>query len=552
MSLRKITLLFIYLFILGCSKSLIFSTSSLKPITVILPKTNKLSIEEINEWQHKDILFDSIPGVSIAKAYKELLKNRKGDTVIVAVIDTRIDINHEDLKNFIWINKNEVPGNGIDDDSNGYIDDVNGWNFLADRKGKNITSLNYSFIRFIRKFQNQFEDSDSTYISKDDLFNYRLYKKAVNKLEESLFTANDNIFYIDSILKDKILIKSRLKEKFPTINIDSLTSIHTNDSLVLDDIKKYKYYLEVGAFYKNRLISEKRKKDIHLNVNYNEKELFSDDPYDLKDTSYGNNDVSGGIDVFYHSTQVAGIIVANRNNDKGIKGVTNLSKVMPVCISPVGDERDKDIALGIRYAVDNGASIINMTFTKSFPLHNDLIIEAFKYAEKKDVLIVSSSGNDYMNLDKENSYPNDTNEDNVEFVNNFIKVGASWFKLNERLVPKFCNYGKREVDVFAPGKYIYTTHPNNKYKYVDGTSFSAPIVSGIAALIRSYYPNLTASEVKQIIMESGVSYDIMVNKPSTSEEKELVPFSSLSKSGKIVNAYNALLMAEEVSKKKSK
>jgi len=539
-------------FLVSCSKSYIYKTESVTSITVVKPKSSKLTIEQVNVWQHKDIINDSIPGISLDKAYSKLLENKKCDTTIIAVIDTRIDINHEDFKKFIWVNKNEVPNNGIDDDRNGYVDDVNGWNFLADKKGNNIIELNYSFVRYIRKFDKQFKDKSSNQIKQNDLTNYKLYQKAVNKLKDELFIVNDNISYIDSLLNDELSVVARLKSKMPNIDLDSLDLSQIKDSMVSDDIKKYKYYLKAGKLLKNRKENEVRKKEFHLNVHYNENEAFGDDISNIKDLQYGNNDVSGDTNIFYHSTQVTGVIVADRNNNKGIKGITNSAKIMPVCVSPVGDERDKDIALGIRYAVDNGASIINITFTKSFPIDNNLVISALKYAAKNDVLIVSSSGNDSMNLDIDNSYPNDSGEDKVEFIDNFIKVGAIWFKINEDFVPEFSNYGKREVDIFAPGKYIYTTHPNNNYKHVDGTSFSAPIVTGIAALIRSYYPNLTAAEVKQIIMESGVSYNIMVNKPSTSEEKELVSFSSLSKSGKIVNAYNALLMAEEISKKKKK
>ncbi|MGH1384459.1 S8 family serine peptidase [Kordia sp.] len=523
-------------------------------MTVIVPKSNKLTLDDVNVWQHKDIIEDSIPGISLDKAYRELLDTKKGDTIIIAVIDTRLDINHEEIKNYIWTNKNEIPENKIDDDGNGYIDDIHGWNFLADKNGKNLFDLNYSYVRFYREYKVKFNGKLESEIHKQDIYDYRLFVSAKKKIQSELNLRKSNISYLDSLKNDGILVFNKLKKIFPnkSLNQDSLDSLQSKDTTVVNYIKKYSYYLNIREPIDERLESEHKYLNVYLNEEYDDVKLFKDNFNNIRDTNYGNNKVSSDIDIFNHSTQVTGIIVADRNNSIGIKGITNTAKIMPVCISPSGNERDKDIALGIRYAVDNGASIINITFTKDYPLHNDWVISALKHAAKNDVLVVSSSGNDYTDLDTQDSYPNDSKNGESEYVDNFIKVGASWFKLNERMVTHFSNYGKREVDIFAPGKNIYTTLSNNKYKHTDGTSISAPMVSGVAALIRSYYPNLTAAEVKQIIMKSGVSLNIMVNKPSTSKEKELVPFSSLSKSGKIVNAYNALLMAEKVSKKKKK
>jgi subtilisin family serine protease len=513
----------------------------------------KLTEEEKQNWQHKDILEDSIPGVSLDKAYREILSYQKAmDTVIIAVIDTRIDIDHKEFKNFIWNNNNEIPDNNIDDDNNGYIDDIHGWNFLANKNGDNISRLNFSFVRYVRKYKELFQNKTKDQILAKELYEYNQFLKAKEKLAEKVFINKDNINFIDSIIKDRNRILKKLAKEFPNkiINSEFLKTLEVSDSTLQKDIKKYNAHLRLGDYFDKRIIREKLESNINLNVDFDEIKLFGDDVNDIKNRNYGNNNISSDIDTFYHSTQVTGVIIADRKNTQGILGVINSAKIMPVCIAPIGDERDKDIALGIRYAVDNGANIINITFTKSFPINNMLVVDALKYAAKNDVLIVSASGNDYMNLDVENSYPNDSDANHTEFIDNFIKVGASWFQLNEKLVPSFSNYGTQEVDIFAPGKDIYTTQPNQSHEFVNGTSFSAPIVAGVAALIRSYYPNLSAAEVKEIIMESGVSYNLMVNKPSRSKEKELVPFSSLSKSGKIVNAYNALLMAEEVSKKK--
>jgi cell wall-associated protease len=289
----------------------------------------------------------------------------------------------------------------------------------------------------------------------------------------------------------------------------------------------------------------------NLNVSYNERHFFDINEH-LFEKGYGNNNVSSnlsGITINNHSTRVTGIIAANRFNGIGVKGITSNVKIMPLSISPSGDEHDKDIALAIRYAVDNGAKVINMSFGKEFSLHKKWVIDAYKYAEKHNVLLVHSSGNNSFNVDENPYYPNDVDYENPnEVVANFINVGATTAKADSTLVASFSNYGKKNVDLFAPGAKIYTTASNNTYGFESGTSFSAPMVSGTAALIWSYYPKLSAKEVKQIILESGTGYDIEVLVPGGEGKK--AKFSELSKSGKVLNVYNAMQLAEKVSKKK--
>ncbi|MNX60230.1 Cell wall-associated protease precursor [compost metagenome] len=287
----------------------------------------------------------------------------------------------------------------------------------------------------------------------------------------------------------------------------------------------------------------------NLNLNYNERLPIGDNPTILE-KGYGNNNVSNTIKgvrtIQDHNTMVSGIIAANRTNDKGIKGMSQNVKILPLNISPSGDEHDKDITMAIRYAVDNGAKIINMSFGKEFSMHEDWVLDAFEYAEKHNVLLVHSAGNDSQNVDEYESFPRDISYDgSKEICNNFIKVGSVTQKLDSTFVSDFSNYGKKNVDLFAPGDEIYTTGAGNIYKTESGTSFSAPMVSGTAALIWSYYPKLSVSEVKQIIMDSGTAYDLEVLVPG--EEGKKVPFSELSKSGKVLNVYNAMQLAEKVS-----
>ncbi|WP_420571375.1 S8 family serine peptidase [Kordia sp.] len=515
----------------------------------------QLTNTEWQDWQHKDIAKDSIAGISLDKAY-ECLKNIKGDTVLVAVLDTRLIKGNEDLKNLLWTNKDEIPNNNIDDDKNGYIDDIHGWNFLGNKNGAQEYRANFEFVRVIRKFDPLFKGKKRQNIK--DTVNYDIYTKAKRTLQDEIHIVNQNILYLDSVKALRSETKKELSKFYPDISLDVKvldSMLRTEkDSTIIKKIIFLKEYDSNKQWYVNRYKRERRHLEIYYNKDYKERSVIKDNSNDLTDINYGNPTIFS--DSIYpkhtHSIKVVSVLAANRTNNYGIKGVTNSSKIMMVTVSPFGDEHDKDIALGIRYAVDNGAKIINITFTKYFSLHSDWVREAIKYASRNNVLIVCSAGNYSKNLDNETPYPNDTDTTGNEVVDNLMMIGSSTPFANEFLVSDYSNYGKKNVDIFAPGEFIYTSIGKNNYNFTSGTSYSAPIVSGIAALIRSHYPNLTAAEVKQIIMKSGVSYDIMVNKPSTSKEKELVPFSSLSKSGKIVNAYNALLMAEEVSKKKKK
>ncbi len=553
MILKKYNTFYLLSFFFVCGCSVLQSQSSERAIiSNIKQKNNRLTAKEWKNWQHKDIFIDTIAGISLDKAYDELLKNKKANTITVAVLDMRIHKNHEDIKEFIWENSNEIPNNGIDDDDNGYIDDINGWNFLGNASGQQAYRANFEYVRIIRKYQDMFGNKKD--IKPANLDEYNIYSRARKVYENELKYVKGKLMYYDSIEKDQKRLESDLSKLFPnkSLTIKELKTFEAKDSIVLKKIELLKKYVVNFKKNKSRRAVEQRYVDIYLNSDYNERVIIGDDISNIHDIVYGNNIIESDTtaNTHTHAIKVAGLIAANRNNNKGIKGVINNVKIMPISISPYGDEQDKDVALGIRYAVNNGAKVINISSSKEFSLNQEWVLDAMLYAKSKNVLIVTSAGNESKNLNNAFNYPNDTNKKNKEVLNNFIKVGASGYSLDESLVHYTSNYGKRDVDIFAPGRYIFTTHANNSYNFSSGTSLATPLVSGIASLIFSYYPNLTAAEVKQIIMESGISLDIMANKPSRSKEKELVPFSSLSKSGKIVNAYNALLMAEEVSKKK--
>ena len=288
-----------------------------------------------------------------------------------------------------------------------------------------------------------------------------------------------------------------------------------------------------------------------LNTDYMDRVITGDNFNDIKDIKYGNNIVSKNLKELYHGILVSGVLSGNRSNDIGIRGISDNIIIMPLAVSANGDELDKDIALAIRYAVDNGADVINMSSGKQYSLNKEWVEEALLYAAEKNVLFVTSAGNNNENLDLEenNYYPNDTYIKDSIVKKSFLMVGASSYDLNHKFTYSNTNYGKINVDIFAPGSRIYTTRPLDDYSFSNGTSMATPIVSGIAALIKSYYPHFSAAEIKDILLKSGTSYHLDVKIYEEDGTTKMIPFSDLSKSGKVVNAYNALLMAEELSKK---
>ncbi len=528
-------------------------------ITTSLSKKQQLTKAEKRNWHLKDIYTDSIPGISLEKAY-DFLIDKKGDTIIVALIDTELDIDHKDLKNQIWINKDEIPNNGIDDDTNGYVDDINGWNYTNTEIGDEIPYSSYSYTRIIRKYDSIFKNKKlSSSISPSQKKLFYEYERALERHEREKEERLNNINRYNNINDNFNKTDSILLSYFPRSNytINQLDSLRKTivDSTLISEIDNMKSFLKNKVSIKrtNRYLKrEYRTLNTLLNVNHNDREIQRDNSSDITDIHYGNNNIQGTKKIS-HGTQVVSILAASRDNDIGINGITNLVKVIPVAISVSGDEFDKDIALAIRYAVDNGAKIINMSIGKEFSMHPTWLKEAIQYAEKNDVLIVSSAGNKSYNLAVEFDYPDDYDE-NGEYAKNFIKVGASSYKADSTLVWLSSNYSQKNVDIFAPGHKIYS-QSRKRLGFYSGTSYASPIVAGIAALIRSYYPNLSAVEVKEIILASGISFDVDVVQPypyGEKQPKEKIPFSSMSKSGKIVNAYNALLLAEEVSKKKKR
>ncbi|NCT94039.1 MAG: S8 family serine peptidase [Chitinophagaceae bacterium] len=513
-------------------------------------------------WYQLDHQRDSFYGISLKQAYQLLQSsNKKPQPVIVAVLDSGIDTTHEDLKNMLWRNPREIPGNGIDDDNNGYIDDVYGWNFLGGKDGRNVKRVPDERTRIYHRWKDRFSGKhfDPSVLSAEEKETYKIWREAQSQLN---FSQDEQVelMFVEVTAKalkkhDKVLRQEMGCEEFTPEKLEKFQPVsrsakeakigfltcmkiigldpEENNKSLLSQLEEYVEGKKIAFESREKMPADQRA------------EIVRDNYYSLADRYYGNSDVMGPAPM--HGTHVSGLIGAQRNNGIGIDGVADNVRIMMLRIVPDGgDEYDKDLALAIRYAVDNGAKVINMSFGKSFSPEKNWVDSAIRYAETKDVLIVHASGNEGGDLDAKDVYPSPWLRQWNTTASNYITVGASSDpRVSGGITADFSNYGKNRVDVFAPGVRIYSTLPGgNQYGNQQGTSMATPIVSGVAALIRSYYPELSAVQVKTIIEQSVLvpENSSICFKPGPSPD--IVPFSSLSKSGGIVNAYNAIALAE--------
>ncbi|MFT4204349.1 MAG: S8 family peptidase [Chitinophagaceae bacterium] len=516
-------------------------------------------------WYQKDLQTDSLYGISLQKAY-DFVKGKKSQQIIVAVIDGGIDTTHEDLKSVLWHNPKEIPGNNKDDEKNGYVDDLYGWNFLGNADGKDVNKEAEEKYRVYYRFKDCFggKSIDTNTLSKVDKYEYLAWKRAADEIadpkkssEDAQMAAMMTQIYAQMHPADSVLRKAMGKPEYTLGELAQYTP--SSDTVVR--AKSALLYLQqmIPSFTSETTNTEimtgmaserdKYQKATEAREKAPEpvrQETVKDDYGNFKDSHYGNPDVYGGDPM--HGTHVSGIIAATRNNGIGMDGIADNVKILSVRAVPDGDEYDKDIALAIRYAVDNGAKVINMSFGKPFSPEKYWVDSAFVYALQHDVLLVHAAGNEGENTDSTYNYPNgDLIFYPGKTASNLITVGASGDphiggKTEEAFAASFSNYGKATVDVFAPGVRIYSTVPKgNKYAYLQGTSMASPVVAGVAALIRSYYPKLSAEQVKYAIVNSVVKPNKFTRLPGTPDTQ--VPFEDLSVSGGIVNAYNALKLA---------
>ena len=500
-------------------------------------KAQTKNISELDQkylnWYNLDSQNDQVLGASVDKAYNDFLKGRlPKKTIIVAVIDGGVDINHDDLKDNIWVNEKEIPGNNIDDDQNGYIDDIHGWNFIGNTNGENIHYENLEYTRIVKS-----ASTDPDFQKAKQYYDKELAKRVKEK---------EGLANFENVLREaKAIIKEYAGIEISSRN-DLLKIQSSNPNVV-----KAKNFLEskYNQGFTEKALADYKKHvadyiDYYLNLGFSPRSIVGDDPHNIDNKPYGNADVKGPR--AEHGTAVAGVIAAARNNNIGINGIAANVKIMCIRSTPSGDERDKDVALAIRYAVDNGAHIINMSFGKDFSPQKKLVDDAVKHAEKNNVLMVHASGNDGQDLAMYPSFPTSKYLDGSE-ATNWITVGASSSKKGEETAAQFSNYHSKYVDIFAPGVNVISLDMTNTYNMNDGTSLAAPVVSGVAALVWSYYPELSTTELIQILYKSSLKLGkLKVLIPDLENPKrKKVKFNTLSESGGIVNAYEALRMAEK-------
>ena len=510
-----------------------------------------------NDWFEQDRATSGYYGISLDKAY-DFLKGKKSTPVVVAVIDSGVDTLQQDLKPILWRNPGEIPGNGIDDDHNGYVDDVYGWNFIGGKDGRNVHQDSYEAARVYWKLKPKYDsisDAEIAKLNADQKQDYANFLRAKKDVTTGIDPAE--LLQLQRVMPileqgDSIIAKDLGKTEYTGKDLQAYNATDPKAKmatmLYLNISKANNSYDISNQDILNSFRGQVRKGESATTPPENFRdEIVKDDPDDINDRFYGNNDVMAGTPS--HGTHCSGIIAAVRNNGIGMNGVADNVKIMMVRAVPDGDEHDKDIANAIRYAVDNGAKVISMSFGKGFSPQKKWVDDAVKYAQSKDVLLVHAAGNDANDIDSVPSFPTPVYLDQSGKAQNYITVGASGDATNGGFTANFSNYGKKSVDVFSPGVNIYSTLPDNKYGNYSGTSMATPVVAGIAALIREYYPNLSAVQVKYAIEKSVVPEKDKVILPGTQKavnrdgEEEWVNLSDISVYGGEVNAFTALKLA---------
>lgn len=514
--------------------------------------TTALPLTKVDQkyWQHESFEESGVYGVNTQKALQFLeSKKRKPSQLIVGVLDSGVEITHPDLKDNIWTNSKEIAGNGIDDDKNGYVDDIHGWNFIGGKDGKNVDGDTLELTRLFVKYRDLFEKSKDAASNKTKFpKEFEEYQKIKPEFENKLAEAKQNaaqyvqmndIFSVafpalikewgekDLNEKNMMSFKPVSKEAQQGMIIFGMVPKEAWEGKSMKD-----FLTEVGNEISEGTKYYKEQVEINLNTELDPRPIVGDNYADKSERFYGNNDVDGPDSM--HGTHVSGIIAAKSGNGIGMDGIAGNGyvKIMSVRTVPNGDERDKDVANAIRYAADNGAKILNMSFGKAYSPDKQIVWDAFKYAEKKGLLLIKAAGNENVNIDDEIHFPTVYDNKGAEVSKNVITVGANTMD-NNNLRASFSNFGKKSVDVFAPGNKIYSTVPNKdgEYKNESGTSMASPVVAGVAALVWAHYPKLTAIDIKQILLES-------VNKNPA--------LTDISVTGGVVDAYKAVQLAEKM------
>ena len=511
---------------------------------------DKMQDNDLKTWYHKDFSTTNVYGVNTNNAYKFLeSKGLKPRTVVVGVLDSGVEVDHPGLINNMWKNPNEIPNNGIDDDKNGYVDDIYGWNFIGG-KTADVDADNLEVTRMVKKYQPIFEGTDSAKNKANQAKmpeEYAMYQKSKKLFDEKGSEAKQYYQYfsgfnnaIPSIIKTlngKTLTKANLAAIKPASQEDS-RNLQILNSLVQEAENVGKTPKEVEELLKKEVEGALKHYESQATKHYNldfdpRKEIVGDNYDNYNEKNYGNNHYEGPD--ASHGTHVSGIIAGLPHGDEAQYGVAHkVAKIMTVRAVPDGDERDKDVANAIRYAVDNGAKILNMSFGKAVSPGKKHVWDAMKYAEKKGVLLVKAAGNDNQNIGENEYFPTNfmKQSDEKPFVSNMIVVGASTNN-NQNLRARFSNYNGKMVDVFAPGQEIYSTVPDAKYEYLQGTSMASPVVAGAAAVLWAYMPSLTPQQIKEALVKTVNKSTVNANVDSNAN------FDQISVAGGVIDLYKA-------------
>ncbi len=520
------------------------------------------------QWQLLDEDEDHVAGMSVIRARTALLAGHAPSrTVIVAVIDGGVDSSHVDLRPALWTNPRDVPGNHVDDDHDGYVDDVHGWNFLGGADGRDVQYDSYELAREYARCTHGTGGGPAAGPTAGPAGGSGAPAEAADSLETRLTGRGSCEQVQEEFNKEKGEATQLLSQistaqgLFEDATAELRAAMHVDtaagDSLTAERVRAFQpadagqqraraIYLQLDARgITERVIAEAKHQTetrlrYGLNPDYDSRSIVGDRYADLAQRHYGNGDITGPDAL--HGSHVSGIIAAVQDSAAGVGGIAPGVRIMAVRAVPDGDERDKDVANAIRFAVDHGANIINMSFGKGFSPQKHAVDAAVRYADAHGVLMVHAAGNDGANLAEKANFPT-ARYLNGERAANWIEVGASSWRGPDSLAAPFSNYGRDQVDVFAPGEDILSTVPGG-FDRESGTSMAAPMVSGLAALIMAYYPSFTAADVKRIILASASRHGAqLVVRPGSGEQGERVPFGTLSATGGIVNAYAALRMA---------
>ncbi len=511
---------------------------------------------DATDWPYLDPTLDSVAGISLDKAYK-LLRGRQSVPVTVGVLDSGVDLEHPDLRNVLWTNPNEQPGNGVDDDRNGYVDDLHGWNFMGAPDGTTYEYDQPEITQTYLLLRGTYDNANRATLSPTQQRQYDTYQQAKKlflprykaALPQLLAFSDTTRFWqtanrLNTLLPDSATSQAAIRSA--DVGTDSV-AVAVRQALARTYQPQYgpfTNYLQLIRQHFDRFVLIAGGEGlIAYNPAYNARRSVGDNPADLSERYYGNPAIVIGnsAELGLHGSHVAGIIGASRGNGIGIDGVADNVRIMSVAVVPAnGDERDKDIANGIRYAVDNGAKVLNMSFGKRLSPFKEQVDAAIRYALDHDVIIVHAAGNNGEDLDKTTNFPSAVDEQGRR-APNVLTVGNSTRYLNNRLAAASSNYSMRQVDLFAPGTDINSTVPHNRYAVFSGTSMAAPHVAGVAALLRAYFPQLTAVQVCDILRESAYRPALVVNRPGRSGD--LTPFSNLSQTGGLLNAAAAVQLA---------